>query len=312
MKKIIILVLILIISACSIWEKAKHTNPYDPDTVLPPTPTPTPNLDPYSIGLTYENIEEISINSIKLNWLANADNDFAYYLAGLIDGDGHISTQGQLIICFFEKDVSLAYKIKKNIGSGSVKKIKDKRAYTYVLTNKRGILYVAKLIQNKLCTISKINQYNQRLCSKYTELNLTKKNPISLKTPWLAGFLDADASFRIHLLERMMNGNIKQEVRLLLQIDAKYKEILEEIQICLQGGYLGYRESNNTYYYSTVNYKIMYNVIKYLDTKPLQAPTKLLRYLYVRKAYVKTYQKLENRFNLFKKYQEKMRNIIKL
>ena len=38
---------------------------------------------------------------------------FGYFLAGLIDADGHIDTLGYMRIVFNQKDVSVAYYIKK-------------------------------------------------------------------------------------------------------------------------------------------------------------------------------------------------------
>ncbi len=47
------------------------------------------------------------------------DNQLGYYLAGLIDGDGHFNNK-QLVIAFNIKDISLAYYIKSIIGYGNI------------------------------------------------------------------------------------------------------------------------------------------------------------------------------------------------
>ncbi len=52
------------------------------------------------------------------------DTQLGYYLAGLIDGDGHFSSKQQLVIVFNIIDAQLAYYIKKQLGHGSVQKIK--------------------------------------------------------------------------------------------------------------------------------------------------------------------------------------------
>lgn len=54
----------------------------------------------------------------------STQTDLGYYLAGLIEGDGHISSQNQIVITFHETDVSLAYFLKEKIGHGNIKKIK--------------------------------------------------------------------------------------------------------------------------------------------------------------------------------------------
>ena len=58
------------------------------------------------------------------------DEQFGHYLAGLIDGDGHFSTQQQLIIVFSSPDVQLAYYVKEIIGFGHVKKVNNKNLFT--------------------------------------------------------------------------------------------------------------------------------------------------------------------------------------
>lgn len=71
-----------------------------------------------------------------------SDLQFGHYLAGLIDGDGHFSTQKQLIIVFNELDSSLAYFIKSKIGYGNIYKVKNKKAVIFVLSKKEGLLKV--------------------------------------------------------------------------------------------------------------------------------------------------------------------------
>jgi Cytochrome C and Quinol oxidase polypeptide I len=57
------------------------------------------------------------------------NEQLGYYLAGLIDGDGHFSKALQLVIAFNSSDAFLAYNLKERIGYGNVKKVKDKNAY---------------------------------------------------------------------------------------------------------------------------------------------------------------------------------------
>jgi single-stranded DNA-specific DHH superfamily exonuclease len=50
-----------------------------------------------------------------------SEEDFGYYLAGLIEGDGYIGKRS-IEIAFHINDISLAYYIKKRIGYGNVTK----------------------------------------------------------------------------------------------------------------------------------------------------------------------------------------------
>jgi LAGLIDADG endonuclease len=89
----------------------------------------------------------------------------------LIDADGHFtdvtkSGKPNLTIAFHIKDISLAYKIKSEIGAGTVSNIKNKKACKYVLTNKQGFLFLLPLLHNKLQHSTKIHRYNL-LCKHY-------------------------------------------------------------------------------------------------------------------------------------------------
>jgi hypothetical protein len=99
----------------------------------------------------------------------NRDNltyeEFGYFLAGLIEGDGWFGYK-QLHIIFAEEDTSLAYYIKKRIGHGNVYKIKNKKAVRYICKNKDGLLSILTLINGKLISNYK---YDQIITHKYGE-----------------------------------------------------------------------------------------------------------------------------------------------
>jgi hypothetical protein len=81
----------------------------------------------------------------------------------LIDGDGHFSSAKQLVIVFNIQDVSLAYYIKKRIGYGIVRKIKNKNAVIFVISSREGLEIVLNIINHKLRFLSKLNQINKIL-----------------------------------------------------------------------------------------------------------------------------------------------------
>jgi hypothetical protein len=95
---------------------------------------------------------------------AQKDVDFGHYLAGLIDGDGHIDKKNGIIkISFFKLDVSLAYYIKKRLGYGSVHKIKSKNAFNLDISHKLGVEKIVHLINGKIRTENKFNQLKEML-----------------------------------------------------------------------------------------------------------------------------------------------------
>lgn len=231
-----------------------------------------------------ENTKFISIHNPKHLKPVN-DHQFGHYLAGLIDGDGHFSVKLQLVIVFNRLDASLAYYIKNRIGFGNVKKIKNKNAYLFIISNKQGLEKVIHLINGKIRTINKFNQItyilNQPRFIEYAKLIQFKLNTSTdLKNHWLAGFADADASFQV----KCINREERKEIRLNFQIDQKKKDLLILIQT-LFGGNIGYRSSQDTYYYGSTSFGSAKKVIQYFDCFHLLS-SKHVNYLKWRKAYI--------------------------
>lgn len=200
------------------------------------------------------------------------DDQFGHYLAGLIEGDGNFSPN-KIVIAFHESDASLAYFIKERVGYGSVKKIKDKKALTYIVSKLEGRLRIANLINGKLRT-NKIESFKTNIIDNLNNLNANPINLLPLNknslldNHWLAGFIDSDGSFQIKILNRV-NRKL-EEVRLSLQIDQKINQILIQIKDELKGS-IGYRKKTDCYYYSSVNFNSAYLYITYLDKYHLQS-----------------------------------------
>lgn len=234
-----------------------------------------------------ENVKAISIHNSK-HLKPLSDNQFGYYLAGLIDGEGHFNFKQQLVIVFSSSDVSLAYYLKTRIGFGQIRKVKNKNAYLFIISNKDGLIKVINLINCKLRTLNKYNQVinnilNHPLYSKFKEnieFNLNSNN--DFHNHWLAGFSDADASFQIKIVYKP-NRN-KPEIRLNYQIDQKKNDILILIKEFF-GGNIGYRKSQDTYYYDSTSFGSANKIIKYFDEYHLQS-NKQIYFLKWRKAYV--------------------------
>ena len=232
-----------------------------------------------------ENINPVSVH-VPTHLKPANDHQFGHYLAGLIDGDGHFSSKQQLVIVFHSLDVSLAYYIKKRLVFGSVKKVKDKKAFILIIAAKKGIEKVLTLINGKIRTETKLNQINNNILSHSSyakfgkSLNFILNKDNNLKNHWLAGFSDADASFQIKILNR----NRRYEVRLNFQIDQKKNSILLLIKDFL-GGNIGYRSSQDTYYYGSTSFGSAKNVLEYFDYFHLLS-TKHINYLKWRKAYL--------------------------
>ncbi len=140
----------------------------------------------------FHNIK-VDFNSL---YEAKLNPDFAYYLAGLIEGDGTIivpkrerSTRGKLYypaiqICFDLRDLALALVIQKTLGFGSISRVKGKTCYIFTVNNYEGLIKLVKILNGKLKTV-KIHDFhllidflnNQRSFRASGDgLNLVKQN----------------------------------------------------------------------------------------------------------------------------------------
>lgn len=210
-------------------------------------------------------------------------DQFGHYLAGLIDGDGHFSKTPQLVIVFNELDASLAYYIKGYIGYGNVYKVKNKKAVLLVIANQVGLFKVLTLVNGKIRSQNKWDQITKILLAVpyFNTFSLLSLNTDSdLNNYWLAGFSDADASFQIKLI----SSSNKRVARLNFQIDQKQIDLLILIRKFL-GGNIGYRKSQDTYYYGSTSFGSAVKVINYFDKFHLLS-SKHVNYLKWRKAYI--------------------------
>jgi hypothetical protein len=168
----------------------------------------------------YKNGISIRYASTKYNFENNyskeCDENFAYYLTGLIEGDGSIivpkverSEKGKINspsvkIAFDLRDFPLAQLIQKNLGCGSLVRMKGINAYLLQINNTEGVLLLISLLNGKMKT-SKIHSLYALIDwfnTKDPSLNIPKK-PLNLSTidqnSWFAGFIDSDGSFSLFI-----------------------------------------------------------------------------------------------------------------
>lgn len=221
-------------------------------------------------------------------------SQLGYFLAGILDGDGHFSNiplvtygHSQMSISFYEKDVAVAHYLKKQIGWGTVKQVKNKKAVTLVVSHSLGLKQIAFLVHNKLQHPNNIVQYNTRLCNVHT-LGVTRYVASSLQSNhWFCGFFLSDGCFQIKILHRKDRSN--PEIRLVVQISQKDPTPLHAIKNEF-GGYLGYHSTNDTYYWSSVSFAGAEKIAHYFDKYHLMG-YKLLQYVIWRKVFLKIQEK---------------------
>jgi hypothetical protein len=212
----------------------------------------------------------------------NTDEEFSYYLAGLIEGNGYFGDH-RFEIAFNEKDAFLAYFIKKQIGYGSVLKLKNKHSVRYVLRHPEGLKRVLNLVNGKFLTNNKINQLlNHKYDLKFNVTILPPANFNLNSNPWLAGFTDTEGSFVISLA-KSKTPITDLNLRLEFKIKQKTNDLLELIKKTL-GGNIYYLESEQLFYYNSNNFKSAKLVADYFDHYHLNS-SKYIKYLKWRKVY---------------------------
>lgn len=199
--------------------------------------------------------------------------DFGYWLAGLIDADGHIAKKGDLQITFNSRDLCAAVYIKKVIGFGGLYEFKRVQAYDYRCTNKQGLNVISKLILSKLKLPSKINQFNERLAPRlgYFKICQTNESPVSIDNHWFAGFVQGDGSFQIRI-RQLQKRSKNHQIEITLNIELKQECILKQIKATF-GGFVGYRKSRDTYYYNSINLTNATKLVAYFDKYQVIGPS---------------------------------------
>lgn len=240
-----------------------------------------------------ENVKPIS-EHVPKHLKPIKDDEFGHYLAGLIDAIGQFTNKQQLIIEFNSLDASLAYYIKKRVGFGRVKKVKN--TFLLEIDAIKGLEKVINLINGKIRTENKLNQIINNILNHDNYVEFRKKISLhcnsnkDFKNHWLAGFSDAEAGFQI----KELNWSKKDEVRLNFLIDQTPRALRapgggkDSILLLIKyflGGNLSYNPFNEVYKYNSSSYGSAKNVINYFDYFHLLSSKQII-YLNWRKAYL--------------------------
>ena len=239
----------------------------------------------------WKNTEKVSITDLdisdhmKKHSKPSNDEDFGYYLAGLIEGNGLINSSEFIEIAFHEKDISLAYYIKKRIGCGTVI-IKQNNSVKYLVGNK-GLEKLIHLVNGKFLSQSKINQLiENNYENKFSFKLLPKGKPNILSNYWLAGFTDALGSFTINT-SKYHEGIID----FIFSISHKRPELLSLIKQDLGGDIIVL--PCDSFLYISKDIRQIKNLIQYFDDYNLLSASKLVNYFKWRRGY-RIYQRYEH------------------
>lgn len=230
----------------------------------------------------YQNLLPIS-EHVPNKYPPLTNNEFGYFLAGLIEGDGWFGYK-ELHISFSEGDTSLAYYIKKRIGYGNIYKIKDKKAVRYICKNKAGLIIILSLINGKLLSNFK---YDQLIKHNYNEnFNLFILPPLkklTLDNHWLAGFTQADGCFHISVVKSKTHKT-GYSVKLEYSLKQNDKLPLDLLYKILQKGNLS-QYHTGIWCYKSTGFQTAFALINYFDKFNLFS-SKYTSYLKFRKVYI--------------------------
>lgn len=227
---------------------------------------------------------EVSIHKPKTR---KPDNtvDFGFFLAGLIDSNGHFSKKEgtQLVVRFHEKEFHTPYYLKKKLGYGIVSQVK-KVGVNFVMCHSLGLEKVCALVHNKLQHKEKIIQYNTLFFSLKGFTFTEKEWIFSIKeNPWFSGFFMGLGIFKIKIIKRI--DKKKAFCSVFIEIDQKTTSLLLQIKNTFGGNVL-FRKSQNCFYYSSVNFGSAKRIIQYFDRFHLMG-IKMTQYTLWRKVFLK-------------------------
>lgn len=237
------------------------------------------------IYTSFKNLPSISEHvPIKKTLRDLNDEDFGYFLAGLIEADGWFGYKS-LHISFSRLDKPLAYAIKKRIGSGGVYPYSGGRlSDKYICNSIDGLRKIVSLINGKLVSNPK---YDQLIFHKYSEILdvgiVLPTNKLSLDNYWLSGFTQGDGCFYIGMCKSKSH---KTGWRVTLEFSIKQvdKVPLELLYSLLKLGNLSYYNVG-IWCYKSSGYLTSYVLINYFDKFSLFSD-KYTNFLKFRKVYI--------------------------
>ena len=244
----------------------------------------------------------INNNNFYAKRIENNENEFGYYLAGYIEGDGCLVTPFtyknntrnihvcSIQIIFHICDLEFVKLLQKKIGHGNIYFAKKTRSVRLMIQNIKGVLLVINLINGKMRT-PKINALSNMIdwlnTYKLEKINHIKKLPLDIspihKNSWLAGYIDSNGSFNI----KGFTNNIKTYPAFQFYLCQKemdkngnsFKNNLQNIADFLKVS-LKFRKINNypQFTITTSNYNSNILLIEYLNKYPLFT-SKYLNYI---------------------------------
>ncbi|CAG8555644.1 11377_t:CDS:1 [Funneliformis mosseae] len=186
---------------------------------------------------------------------------------------------------FHEYDSPLAYLIKEKIGFGKIRKNEkglNEQSTIYFVSRLDAMRRIATLINGK-CRTDKVEMFNDIILpriNKESEIPipaLTKDANLQDLNYWMAGFCDANGTFKIKI---MSGPDPDIEIKLEFQVEQEDGDGLTSFKDAF-GGFVRY---GNPCFYNSVDFGPAYKIINYFDHFHLNS-TEHVNYLKWRKVY---------------------------
>ena len=179
-----------------------------------------------SMTISPEEIEQALIKFTSESKGYSNKDQFSYYLAGLIEGDGHLSLPAlgnttlnrilnpRIIFTSHINNLGLYAYIQSELGGIGRFQFAGQNALRYVIGDVKGILLIINLIHGKLRTPKNI-RFNELI--KFLNKKYSLQIPESLldtsdfnNNSWFTGFSEADGHFGIKIVESKPKSETRQ------------------------------------------------------------------------------------------------------
>ena len=238
--------------------------------------------------------KEMDLHRFNIRYYSNdlKKNKFKGYLAGLFEGNGHISIKKsskkkhnpRFYITFNMKNQPLAKKLVDLIKWGDLRYELKNDACVLVVSSVIGLKKVVELLNGELRTPKIHLLYNLiDWLNKNHKTNIIKlplKNSSLSEDSWLSGFIDSNGSFSIQHT-KLKNGIKKRKISCRLRIEERildpitknsYLKVFTDISNFLNCSLLTRKQKStgNEYYILTVSSIMSLNlIVNYLEKYPL-------------------------------------------
>lgn len=204
----------------------------------------------FASAISKEIIEKVKLN-ISKSLLNDKNNQFGYYLAGLFEGDGHISLpfsgnstlnrvlNPRIVFTSHENNLELFVYIQTLLKEKGRFQKSGGNTIRFIIGDIEGMKLFIDTIHNKLRTPNKNKSFNNLIDFINKKYNLiipfSKLDESDFsENSWLTGFTDADGYFGVKIAEAKpkpgtRKRSVSNSISLKFRLDQQYLEKLNEV-----------------------------------------------------------------------------------